>query len=594
MNWAAPLWLVALLGVLAMVGVVGLSGYLHRRRLGAVFGGEFVWRILPLGVRVRRALRDGLGILGLACAVIALAEPRFDKEIQTITARGTDLVFCVDLSRSMDAQDVDPSRLERARREIADLTKLLAGDRVGLVLYAGGAYPRLPLTEDYRSIELVLRESDTSTFEAQGSELGSAIRSALRLLANSKTEAGQAIIVFSDGESHDGDAAAEAAREAADQGVAVYTVGIGREASPIPIEKGRWLREGQDTVLTTPDASILKEVSRITGGAFVKSVASADDMRQLYQGAIRPSVRAIERDTQQTEVWRSAYQWPLGLALLFLLVSAWIGDGKRAFGAALGLLLVGLSGVPAPAMAGDLAEADALYRAGRFGEAAEQLTELSLERPSDAEIQERLAAARYRDEDYEGAARAFDQASRLQGDGDPQALFGSGNAHYLAGRLDEALKRYDQLLEADPDHPGATANREMLLNELEARRVIQPPPPPPPEPKDGEDEEQDKPSEEEQEEQQQQQNQQSEQQEASEEQQEDSEEQEPSEADQQENPDDSPSEQDANEDPSEGGAAGEPEESGPITDGEAHRLLDSVEEGRQKVQISGPPGGKPW
>jgi len=594
MNWASPLWLMALFAVAAMTGVVGLSGYLHRSRLRGVFGGEFVWRILPMGVRVRRTLRDGLGLLGLACAVIALAEPRFDKEIQTITARGTDLVLCVDLSRSMDAQDVDPSRLERARREIADLTKLLEGDRVGVVLYAGGAYPRLPLTEDYRAIEMVMRESDTSTFEAQGSQLGSAIRAASRLLGNSKTDAGQAIIVFSDGESHDGDGALEAAREAAEEGIVVYGVGIGREASPIPMDKGRWLREGQDTVLTTPDASILKEVARITGGAYVKSVASADDMRQLYQGAIRPNVRAVERETQQAEVWRSAYQWPLGVGLFLLLVSAWIGDGKRAFGAALGLLLVALSGVPAPALATDLAEADALYRAGRFGEAAEHLTELSLERPGDAEIQERLAAARYRDEDFEGAARAFDQASRLRGDGDPDALFGSGNAHYLAGRLDEALERYEQLLEADPNHPGATANREMLLKELEARRLIQPPPPPPPQPKDGEDEEQDKPSEDEQQDQQSQ-NQQSEQEGSpSEPQEESSEQQEPAEDEQTGNPDDASSEEDPNQDPAEGGSAEDPEESGPITDGEAHRLLDSVEEGGQKIQISGPPGGKPW
>jgi len=579
MNWASPLWLLALLGVGAMVGVIALSGYRHRSRLGAAFGSDFAWRVLPKGVRTRRTLRDVLGILGLASAVFALAEPRFDKEIQSITTRGTDLVLCVDLSRSMDAQDVDPSRLERARREIADLTKLLTGDRVGLVLYAGGAYPRMPLTEDYRSIELVLRESDTSTFEAQGSELGSAIRAASRLLENSKKEAGQAIIVFSDGESHDPEEAAAAAREARDLGIAVYAVGIGREASPIPLEKGRWLKDGPDTVLTTPDEAILKEVARVTGGAYVKSVASADDMRQLYQGAIRPNVRAVERETQQREVWKSAYQWPLGLAIVLLLLASWIGDGRRMFGAALGLMLAWAPFMPASAQASSLAEADALYRAGRYEEAAEQLTELSLEQPTDPGIHDRLAAARYRDEDYEGAARAFDQASRLRGGDDSESLFGSGNAHYLAGRLEEALDRYDRTLELDPDHPGAVANREMLVKELEARRLIQPPPPPPPpEPSEGDDQEQDP------------QEQQDQQPESS-----DSEEQD--EGDPQEPQQGEPEEQDSPEDSeqdSQGGAPEELEESGPITDSEAHRLLDGVEEGDQKVQITGPPGGKPW
>ncbi len=580
MNWGAPMWLFAMPGVVALGLIVALAGVLHRRKIGNAFGGGFIDRILPIGVRVRRTLRDVSGLIGLAALVIALAEPRFDKEIRTVTTKGTDLVLCVDLSRSMDAKDVDPSRLERARREVADLSKLLIGDRVGLVLYAGGAYPRMPLTEDYRAIELVLRESDTTTFEAQGSELGDAIRVASKLLENSKQQAGQAIVVFSDGETHSAEDAVAAAREAAAQDIAVYTVGIGAEASPIPLPNGQWLKHGGETVRTSPDETILKEVARVSGGAYVKSVASAGDMRQLNSNAIRTNVRAVERDSQQREVWKSAYQWPLGLALLLLISGSWIGDGKRAFGAAAALLFALALLKPTVAVAATLADADALYRAGKFDQAADQLTELSLEEPTNPGIYERLGAARYRGQDFEGAARAFEQASRLQGGKDPSALFGAGNAHYLAGRLEQALERYDQILEVQPDHQGATTNREMLLKEMEARKLIQPPPPPPPQP--GEDQEQEDPSE--QDEQQQQEQQQDESQEGDPE---DGEEQEgdPTEGE----PEGDPEEQDV-----EGSPEEELEQSGPITEGEANRLLDGVKEGSQKVHIKGPPGGKPW
>lgn len=591
MNWGSPLWLFALIGVLVLTGVVVLSGFLHRRKLAGAFGGDFLYRILPLGVRVRRTLRDVLGLMALAAAVIALAEPRFDKEIRTITTKGTDLVLCVDLSRSMDAKDVDPSRLERARREIADLSKILTGDRVGLVLYAGGAYPRMPLTEDYKAIELVLRESDTATFEAQGSELGDAIRVASKLLENSQQQAGQAIVVFSDGETHRSDDALAAAKEAAAKDIAVYTVGIGSEPSPIPLPNGKWLKRGSETVLTTPDDSTLKEVARISGGAYVKSVASATDMQQLYQNAIRTNIRAVERDAQQREVWKSAYQWPLGFAVLALIFGSWLGDGKRLFGAAASLLLAFSLLRPAPAMASSLADADALYRAGKFVEAADQLTELSLEQPTDPSIYDRLGAARYRGADYEGAARAFEQASRLRGGGDPDSLFGAGNAHYLAGRLEQALERYDEILASNPDHPGAAANKDMLMKELEARRLIQPPPPPPPEPSEGDDEEQD-PSEQQDQEQQQQQQEQSDSEEGDPE---DSEEQQQEPQDQEGDPgEEQETEGEAEEQDSEGSPDEQLEESGPITEGEAHRLLDGVKEGSQKVHIKGPPGGNPW
>lgn len=604
MNWAAPGWLLLGFVVALLAAVAAFARQLHLRRLRAAFGEVVLDRILPRSVLTRRIVAGIATFVGLGLVVVALAEPRFDKQIRTVRAEGVDLVLVVDLSRSMDARDVEPSRLERARREVADLFRVLQGDRVGLVVFAGGAWPRLPLTEDLAAVRLVLSELDSDTFEAQGSALGDAIREGLKLLGRSESGAGKAMLVLSDGEFHEGDDALAAAGEAAQAGVVIYTMGIGEQSAPVPIPQG-WLSWNGEKVLSTPDDAVLREVARLTGGAYVKSVASPQDVVGLYEGEMRRSLRSVARDAQQREVWRSAFQWPLGVGLLVMLAAAWLGDGRRALAVVAGVLLAVLAGA-SPAHAGSLAEADALYRAGRYAEAAEQLTELSLATPDDAALQERLGAARYRAGDFEGAARAFDSAAELRG-GDPDDLYNAGNAHWRAGRLEEAAERFGDVLGEDPAHEKARVNAELLAKELEARRNQPPPPPPKPEPSEGDEENPDGGGQED---------------------------QDPSpggegeqdpkdggESDEQRpegQPDESSPPEGGGEsrpelsevEPQEGEGEGEPQgetdaqasaaestdlgEDQAITAGQAERLLDAVEEGSQQIRVSGPRGGKPW
>lgn len=618
MSLAEPgwLWLLPLVGLLALIVIVG--GAMHRRRLRTVFARELMAEILPKQVRWRRIVRDVFALVGLALLVVALAEPRLDKQIRTVQTTGTDLVLLLDLSRSMDARDVDPSRLERARREIRDLGRVVAGDRVGLVVFAGGAYPRLPLTQDFSAVELVVSETDTESFESQGSDLGGAVQAALELLSRTQDQAGQAIVVLSDGEIHDAQRAREAAEQAREQGVPIFVVGIGLDPSPIPLPNGKFLEHNGQRAISTPDFEILEEVARITGGAFVISNASDRDMQDLYT-EIRRNIQAVERGVHQRESWRTAYQWPLSVAALLLLLSAWLGDGRRPWGAALALI-VALSG-SSTAWADPLADADARYRSGRYDAAVEQLTELSLERPDDPEIFERLGAARYRASDWEGAARAFDQATRLRGEaGD--ALFNSGNAHYQSGRLEQALQRYDQLLQSNPEHSGAQRNRDLVVREIEERRRQQPPPPP----QDGGEGDEQSQSEDsgsdsesgssgqqgessegqQQGDQQQEQGAQPEAGEPGGEDQEGMSEGSGSGSPSTEGPEEegtsegvAPSELQEGEaeegsEQASGGGGSASDEAAPITEGQAHRLLDAIEEGSQRMSVQGRSGDQPW
>jgi len=632
----------ALLGVAALAGLVWVSGRVHWRRVARLFHGELLERVLPASVRVRRVSRDVLVLLGLGCLVVALAEPLYGKEVREIKRKGVDIVLAVDLSRSMDAQDVDPSRLERARREILDLIGILEGDRVGLVIYAGGAYPRMPLTQDYDALQMLVEELDTDVFRAQGSEMGEGIRMATKLLTGGESHnAGKAIIVLSDGEAHDPGDAVEAAKEAAAEGIRVYTLGIGEEPAPIPLEVGGWVTSGGKTVLTEPNPKLLRDVARVSGGAYVHSVASAQDMESLYRDEIRKTLRAGEFGSKEQETWKSGFQWPLGLGLLLLLLSAWVGDGRRRWGGVAAVLLVALV-LPGSALASTLAEGDTLYRDGQYVKAERVFTELSMERPTDPDVFRRLGAARYRMGDPEGAARAWETEARLRGRGaGTRAIYDSGNAEYQAGRLEEAIRRYDQVLNTDPDFPAARRNVDLALEELRKRREEVEPPLEPP---SGSSEEQQQQGQEGQQQQGQGQQQQGEEgkqdpsQQGGAQQQEGSSEESASgqsqEGEAQGAKGESESEQEGGEPEGadaegsretagnngqergtdeesgtedlegletgdERGTPGQPfdgnwENDGPVTAAQAERLLEGVEEGRPRIRIPGQKEGKPW
>jgi len=623
MSWGELAWLWASLLVALAAGAAVWGARNHYNRLAARLRGDLLERVLPRSVRLRRVARDVLAVLGLFAFVIALAEPRFGKRIVEIEQRGVDLVLVVDLSQSMDARDVDPSRLERARREIYDLIDLLQGDRVGLVVYAGGAFPRMPLTNDHDALRLLARELDTRTFQAQGSELGAAIREALKLLSTANQSAGKAILVLSDGEVHRADDALAAAREAREAGVVVEAMGVGVEGAPIPQRDGTWMQFEGQTVISVPSADVLREVARITGGAYAQSVASNEDMRVLI-GQLRGTVDDAVTGTLQREVWNTSFPWPLGFGLGCWLVAAWLGEGRSRLrgGLAIAALTFGLSVSP-PASAQDLAGADAAYRSGDYALAKQLFQELVAESPSDAGLYGRLGAARYRAGDFDGAARAYETQARLVGGDSAEAEYNAANAHYRAGRLERSLQLYDQVLQARPNHERAKQNQDLVTQELAARRQKQqeqqqqqqqsghgggsPQQASDQEPKPSDDSSQ-----------QDQTQGQDDQQEGSQDEKQDGEQSKDGDPGQQQGdgqPSKDPSEGQGDDtvspsqldqqgdqqgDPGDasqqGDAAtqGEPAEDGAMTAAQAQRMLDGVEEGRPRVRVTGQEGEKPW
>ncbi|MCB9781036.1 MAG: VWA domain-containing protein [Alphaproteobacteria bacterium] len=470
-SWGRPQALIWLWG-LAPLALFALWALRSRRRA--------LDRLALAGVHVAsRALgvargRVGLSLVGLALCLLALAQPRYGYQWRELQQEGRALVVILDVSRSMDAQDVSPSRMERARRELIDLAERLRGDKIGLVLAAGGAYPRMPLTLDYDAFVQIVRDSDSGTLRAQGSDLGRAIEVAQKTLGPAG-EADRAILIVSDGEDHVGKARA-AAQAAADDGVRIYALGVGTtEGAPIPEPtlpggRGGGFKKdaGGSVVLTRLDRDLLADLARIGGGGYADSVAGTSDTQALYTDGILGALQAAVQGTRREKVWTERYQWPLGLGLLLLAIAAGLRPPRARRAAPVAavalLLLLPLSGRAADPPATPQARVDALL--------AEQA-----DHPGDLDIAERLGEALFRAGDYNRALDVLTAVAEQSDDPAQQARarYNAGHAAYQGGRLIEAADAWNQAAQLDPEDQDAAANAQAVQEEI-ARRLQQQPP----------------------------------------------------------------------------------------------------------------------
>jgi Ca-activated chloride channel homolog len=279
-----------------------------------------------------RILRAALRASALALLVIAAARPQWGANEVELEQTGIDLVVALDISRSMLAEDLKPNRLERAKAEIADLVESMAGDRVGLVFFAGGAFPQCPLTVDYSAVRMFLSQADPSMISSQGTDLADALRTALELFPE-ETGRSRIVLVVTDGEDF-GEHLEAAVQQMREADVVLYAVGIGTaDGAPIPDvdDAGRRSgfvrdRDGQ-VVITRLQERPLLELVRATEGMYARAGSAGLDVERL-----RAELRAIEGSTLRTQrvvSFQDRYAHPLLAALVLLCLELWIGDRRR-------------------------------------------------------------------------------------------------------------------------------------------------------------------------------------------------------------------------------------------------------------------------
>jgi Ca-activated chloride channel family protein len=309
----------------------------RRRKLLARFGREdLVARLVKAPGPLRWAIRVFLILFAAAFLILSLARPRWGRKVEEIRRKGVDVMVALDVSASMLAEDVKPSRLVRAREEVASLVDTLGGDRVGLVAFAGDSYVACPLTLDYAAAKIFLDVLDPTLLPVPGTAIASAIRKATQAF-DTPEKRYKVLVLITDGEDHERDAL-EAAREAARQGVVIYTLGVGTGAgSPIPLREGDgpvtgYKQDRQGKIVTSRlDPVKLSEIAEAAGGRYLPVTAEGREIRDIEDRIAKMESRQI--GSRLLITYEERYQLPLAAALFALVLEAGIGGrllvGKR-------------------------------------------------------------------------------------------------------------------------------------------------------------------------------------------------------------------------------------------------------------------------
>ena len=309
---------------------VFLIGYSLLRRLRTLalrrLGEEpMVRALMPSWSGAKGWVKAVLFALAFAFFSIGLARPQTGARLAEHKARGAEIVICLDVSNSMLAEDYSPSRLERAKLSISRLSDKLQDDRIGLVLFAGTSFVQLPVTTDYVSAKMFLSSITTESVPVQGTAIGDAIHLALKSFSP-QSEKSRVIVVISDGENHEDDPVA-AAKEAAEMGVKVYTIGVGSpEGQPIPVD-GELLRDKDGNIVVTKlDEAVLREVAREGGGVYIHAANEEFGLNPIIQ-----DIRALEEEEFGSivfEEYDEQYMYFFGIALLLLCLEMLVGERR--------------------------------------------------------------------------------------------------------------------------------------------------------------------------------------------------------------------------------------------------------------------------
>ena len=336
-TFANPQYLLLLAVLPVVVGVVYWAVQ-NRSRMLERIGNPALVRRLTANVNTRgRLIGRVFTIAALALAIVALARPQWGESLQTVEREGVQIVIALDVSRSMLAEDVKPSRLVRAKLEIADLMQTLQGDEVGLVLFSGAAFLQFPLTFDYLSAKNFIENANTEMITRQGTNIAQAIEVAGRSFSEELISQ-KVILVVTDGENQDGDAV-EAAREAYDDGTLIYTIGVGTaDGEPIPLRGrgGQLIEYVQDRqgnmVFSRLDENMLRSVAEAGGGKFIRLEGSTNATSQFAEELAALEKASVGSEVEATRIER--FQIFAFASILLLIAGEMIPDRRRNRGRA--------------------------------------------------------------------------------------------------------------------------------------------------------------------------------------------------------------------------------------------------------------------
>ena len=446
----------------------------------------------------RRRVQRGLYLAALASLFVALAGPLVGYRWEQISRRGNDIVFAIDTSRSMSTSDVKPDRLTRAKLAIDDFTGRLDGDAVGIVAFAGRAFLVCPVTLDYGAFHETLSAIDTNTIPRGGTDISRAIQQAQAALRR-RPRSDKILILVTDGEDLEGSALAAAQSAAQQDGLKIYTVGVGTRAGgliPIPpAEGGGFVKDDTGAfVKSRLDEPALQAIAAATGGIYAPLGAQGEGVETIFKAAFG-SAQKHDLAFRQRKIYIERYQWPLAASLGMLLGSLLMGTRRRigarrpaASGGVLASYLMLLMILPIPTTRSASVDAQDAFQKGDFTAAEQAYSAAARRDPNKPLLQFNTGTAAYRAGQFPRAAQAFEQSISRSPSGDPKRLanqqdayYNLGNALYRTGqkteqadpqetlqKWTEAVRAYETALQLRADDADSKYNRDLVKRKIDA------------------------------------------------------------------------------------------------------------------------------
>lgn len=303
------LWLLLIIPILIIMKI--MMWYVQRKKLSRIGNPTLLKELMPDVSRFRPWVKFLLLITALSSLILALARPQFGSKISHEKRNGIEAIIALDISNSMLAQDVQPSRLDKSKLMIENLINSFINDKIGLVVFAGEAYVQLPITSDYVSAKMFLSDITPNLISAQGTDIARAIRVSLSSFTQQKG-VGKAIILITDGEDNEG-GALEAVKEAKEKGVNIFILGVGdSKGAPIPLGNGEYLKDNHgQTVMTALNENMCKEIAQAGSGTYIHI-----DNTSLAQEQLNNELSKLQKGDSDAVVY-SEYNEQFQIVALF-------------------------------------------------------------------------------------------------------------------------------------------------------------------------------------------------------------------------------------------------------------------------------------
>ena len=291
---------------------------------------ELLEKLAPNTSTFKSALKLIMLMLGMAFLIISLVNPKMGSKLKTVKREGVDVVFALDVSKSMLAEDIAPNRLEKAKEIISKIIDKLGSDRVGVIIYAGNSYPLLPITTDHAAANMFLQNADPDMVSSQGTAINEALELA-KTYYNNDEQTNRFLIIISDGEDHQ-EETKQVAQNLSNEGVKIYTVGVGTEkGGPIPMRlNGNMIGYKKDnkgeTVITKLTPEVLEGIADSGNGRYINGNVTENPVKQISE--IIANAQKSEFETKQFSDYKDQFQWFLGIGILFLLLDVFLFDKK--------------------------------------------------------------------------------------------------------------------------------------------------------------------------------------------------------------------------------------------------------------------------